>query len=218
MPESLNIAIVLCSSRKPRVCPQIARFVKNCILDSSPVLTDLQKPELTLIDLEKWNLPLFDESGIPSQIKNGKYDHEHTRAWSREIQKYDGFIFVVPQYNWGYPAVVKNAIDFLYHEWSNKAALVVSYGGHGGSKCNAQLTEVLQGVKMIPVEGGVQLAFPDRETLVKAVQGAEIAMAANDSDSGAAIWSEERKTIAEAFQKLLDTIMSTKVKTVLSEK
>ncbi|KAJ5911081.1 uncharacterized protein N7473_000384 [Penicillium subrubescens] len=162
-------------------------------------------PQLSLIDLSTHPLPFFNEPTIPSQIKHpSEYSHEHTRAWSAEITSYAAFIFAVPQYNWGYPAVVKNAIDYLYHEWSGKPAFVVSYGGHGGGKCNRQLREVLEGVKMI-VEGGVELRFPGRDVLGKAVRGEDIGlkMVGGEQGEGMEFWEEEAKAIGEAYEGLL---------------
>lgn len=120
--ETSPIAVILCSTRKPRVCPQIAAFVTQIIKTTRP--TDEEAPHnLQLVDLAEWNLPMFDEPTIPSQIKDYKnYVQPHTRAWSQEIQKYSGFIFILPQYNWGYPAVIKNAIDYLFNEWHDKPA------------------------------------------------------------------------------------------------
>jgi NAD(P)H-dependent FMN reductase len=98
-----------------------------------------------LVDLADWPLPMDDEAGIPAL---GGYDQEHTRAWSRKIAGADAFVFVTPQYNRGYPAALKNAIDHLYAEWIGKPVAIVSYGGHGGDKCAAQLRQVTEGLKM----------------------------------------------------------------------
>jgi NAD(P)H-dependent FMN reductase len=89
-----------------------------------------------------WPLPMSDEPSIPA---NGVYANEHTHAWSRKIAAADGFIFVTPQYNWGYPASLKNALDHLYKEWTGKPAAIVSYGYRGGVKAAAQLHQVLEG-------------------------------------------------------------------------
>jgi NAD(P)H-dependent FMN reductase len=107
---------------------------------------------ISSIDLRSHPLPLLDESGIPAKYPAANptphYTHEHSRAWSTEILKHSAFIFVTPQYNWGYPAAIKNAIDYLFHEWTGKPALVVSYGGHGGGKAAAQLVQVCEGLRM----------------------------------------------------------------------
>lgn len=118
---SRSIAVILCSSRQPRVCPQVAEFVIETFENwTSSLSAELHGPPLAklhLIDLAAWNLPLFDEPKIPSQVtSHSDYGQPHTRAWSLEIQKYSAFIFILPQYNWGYPAVIKNAIDYLFHE------------------------------------------------------------------------------------------------------
>lgn len=145
---------------------------------------------------------MFNESNVPSQIHSyTEYDHAHTQSWSQEVQGYDAFIFVTPQYNWGYPAVLKNAIDYLFNEWKGKAAMIVSYGGHGGGKANAQLKQVLQGVEMKPIEKKVELAFPNRELLVKAARGGDLGLA-----NGGGAWSDQKGSIIDAYTELLETV------------
>ncbi|TVY51988.1 NAD(P)H-dependent FMN reductase LOT6, partial [Lachnellula suecica] len=157
---SPSIGLILCSNRQPRVCPQIASIV------TSTLSTIPSYPATTIIDLETWNLPMYNEPGIPAQIQDPSgYAQAHARAWSAEISKHDAFIFVMPQYNWGYPAVLKNAIDYLYNEWKGKPAMIVSYGGHGGGKAAEQLKQVLTGVQMKVVDIMPALAFLGREML-----------------------------------------------------
>lgn len=150
---------------------------------------------------------MFNESNVPSQIHSyADYDHAHTQSWSQEVQGYDAFIFVTPQYNWGYPAVLKNAIDYLFNEWKGKAAMIVSYGGHGGGKANAQLKQVLQGVEMKPIEKKVELAFPSRELLVKAARGGDLGLA-----NGGGAWSDQKESIIGAYTELLETVSANAV-------
>ncbi len=111
-----------------------------------------------LIDLKDWPLPMDDEPGIPAL---GSYDQSHTRAWSAKIQQAAGFVFVTPQYNWGYPAPLKNALDHLYKEWRDKPAVIATYGGHGGGKCSAQLRQVLEGLHMRPLPTAPQFTLTD---------------------------------------------------------
>jgi NAD(P)H-dependent FMN reductase len=101
-----------------------------------------------IVDLKDWHLPFGDEPGIPAK---GIYMHDHTKAWSAKIAGVDGFVIVSPQYNWGYPAVLKNALDHLYKEWSGKPLAIVTYGGRGGGKCAEQLRHVAAGLNMRPV-------------------------------------------------------------------
>lgn len=133
-----TILVIIGSTRPQRIGPSIAAWVAD--LGKAIVPADYE-----IIDLRDWPLPMDDEPGIPAQ---GHYQQEHTRAWSRKIASAEGFIFVTPQYNWGYPAPLKNAIDHLYAEWRGKAAMIVTYGGHGGGKCAEQLNQVLSGIKM----------------------------------------------------------------------
>ena len=103
---------------------------------------------IEVVDLKDWPLPMDDEPGVPAA--HG-YAFAHTSAWSAKVSQADAFVFVTPQYNWGYPAPLKNALDHLYKEWSGKPAMIVSYGSRGGGKCARQLRQVLKGLHMKPV-------------------------------------------------------------------
>jgi len=133
-----RVAVVIGSTRTNRICPDIARWVVS-----------VAQPESTLryklVDLADVDLPFLDEPRPPA---HGGYVHEHTRRWSALAGSYDAFAFVLPQYNWGYPAVLKNALDFLYDEWAAKPAGIVTYGNHGGGKAATQLQQVLTGLHM----------------------------------------------------------------------
>lgn len=129
------------SVRAGRRCPQIARWVLSLAEESGDLSYEI-------VDLKEWHLPLGDEPGIPAK---GIYAHDHTRAWSTKVARADGFIIVSPQYNWGYPAALKNVLDHLYGEWSGKPLVIVTYGGHGGDKCAEQLRQVASGLELRPV-------------------------------------------------------------------
>jgi NAD(P)H-dependent FMN reductase len=102
-----------------------------------------------LVDLKDVALPLLDEPGHPVL---GQYAHDHTKAWSAIVAEADAFVFVMPEYNHGYTAPLKNALDFLSAEWRNKAAGFVSYGGvSGGLRAVQSLKPVLQALRMVPV-------------------------------------------------------------------
>ncbi|MCJ1314496.1 hypothetical protein MMC25_008178 [Agyrium rufum] len=167
------------------------------LLPSEPALP--AKATLSVIDLAAWNLPMFDEPSIPSQVHDSsEYGQPHTRAWSAEVQKYSGFVFVLPQYNWGYPAVVKNAIDYLFNEWRGKSAMIISYGGHGGTHGAKQLRQVLEAVGMRVADSMPALTFPSRQAVVAATKGENINLLGNDSP-----WASEREVIVKAFDDLL---------------
>lgn len=179
--------------------PQVADFVAETFEQWKSSPTKPTFANLQMIDLEAWNLPMYDEPAIPSQIHHhSEYQHEHTQKWSQEIQKHSAIIFVTPQYNWGYPAVLKNAIDYLFFEWNNKPAAIVTYGGHGGIKCAAQLRQVLEGTRMKIAETMPALSFGSRETLVHAAKGEDIHALGEDS-----IWKSERGNIRKALDELM---------------
>lgn len=140
--DSHRIAVVIGSTRPTRICAGIATWVQNAAAQASPL-------QYELLDLADAGLPFLDE---PLMAASRQYEHEHTRAWSRVVSSYDGFLFIFPQYNWGYPAVLKNALDFLYDEWRNKPASFLTYGTRGGSQAAAQFATVLRGLHMRTVE------------------------------------------------------------------
>jgi NAD(P)H-dependent FMN reductase len=144
------IFIIIGSVRPRRISPAVAAWVAE--IGRSAIEATFE-----LVDLRDWHLPMDDEPGIPAR---SGYSQPHSRAWSDRIATADAFVFVTPQYNWGYPAPLKNAIDHLYAEWRDKPAAIVTYGGHGGGKCAAQLREVLGGLKMRVAETMPALTLP----------------------------------------------------------
>ena len=142
-----RIAVVIGSTRPNRICTGIAQWVLDAAQQGSPL-------QYELVDLAAVGLPFLDE---PLMAALGQYEHEHTRAWSRTVSSYGGFVFVFPQYNWGYPAPLKNALDFLYHEWSGKPATSVTYGTRGGARAADQFHEVLTGLHLHPLQERLEL-------------------------------------------------------------
>lgn len=136
-----GILVIVGSVRKQRICRDVADWV-------AAIGREIAQVPVEVVDLKDWPLPMDDEPGIPAAHP---YDTGHTREWSRKIAAARGFVFVTPQYNWGYPAALKNALDHLYKEWSGKPALIVTYGSHGGGRCARQLRQVLKGLHMKPL-------------------------------------------------------------------
>jgi NAD(P)H-dependent FMN reductase len=116
--SDLRIGIILGSTRPGRKGEQVAKWV----LEQASKRDDAT---YELVDLADFNLPHLDEV-IPASA--GQYANDHTKAWAAAIDSYDGFVFVTPEYNHSTSAALKNAIDFIYGEWNNKAAGFVSYG------------------------------------------------------------------------------------------
>lgn len=104
--------------------------------------------------------PVMDDT-ISAMVSSGDYLDPNVREWSKLVASCDGFLILTPQFNWGYPGDLKNAMDHLYHEWRNKPIMLMTYGGHGGGKCGIQLRQVLQGLKMKVVANEVSIALPE---------------------------------------------------------
>src|SRR3954449_11581843 len=119
-----RIGIILGSTRPGRNGEQVAKWV----LDIAAQRTDA---EFELVDLLDYKLPHLDEAVPPSL---GQYSQPHTLEWADKIRSFDGFIMVTPEYNHSTSGALKNAIDFLFGEWNNKAVGFVSYGAQGGTR------------------------------------------------------------------------------------
>jgi len=146
-----SAALVIAGSVRPqRIAPRVAEWVAE-------VGRETTGGSFETVDLRDWPLPMDDEPAVPA---SGDYAGAHTRAWSRRVGAADAFVFVTPQYNWGYPAPLKNALDHLYREWGGKPAMIVTYGGRGGDKCAGQLLQVCEGLHMLPVATAPRLMLP----------------------------------------------------------
>ncbi len=146
-----KILIILGSTRQNRQGETVARWIAECASRRTDV-------RFELVDLKDWPLP-FLESPVPPAY--GQYD-ETVRPWADLVASADGFLFITPEYNHGYPAVLKNALDHLYHEWGHKPAAVVSYGASGGGyRAAEQLRQVFVELRMVPVreQVGVPVAW-----------------------------------------------------------
>jgi NAD(P)H-dependent FMN reductase len=144
----VRIGIIIGSTRPGRVGDQVARWV----LEHAAPRDDA---EFELVDLVDYALPHLDEA-IPASA--GKYANEHTRAWAQKVASFDGFVFVTPEYNHSTSGALKNAIDFVYGEWNNKAAGLVSYGAAAsGARAAEHLRLVLGELQIADVRQ--QVAF-----------------------------------------------------------
>jgi NAD(P)H-dependent FMN reductase len=113
--------------------------------------------DITVVDLAALDLPLLDE---PNHPRLRQYMHQHTKDWSATVDASDAFVIVTPEYNHGYPAALKNAIDYLQQEWCDKPVGFVSYGGvSAGTRAVQQLKEVVTTLKMLPVFEAVSIPF-----------------------------------------------------------
>jgi NAD(P)H-dependent FMN reductase len=144
-----RIGIILGSTRPNRNGEQVARWVYD-------IASRRDDAEFELVDLRDYPLPHLDEPLPPSM---GQYQNEHTKAWAEKIASFDGFVIVTPEYNHSTSGVLKNAIDYLYAEWNNKAVGFVSYGGVGGARAAEHLRLVAGELQMADVRQQVALSM-----------------------------------------------------------
>jgi NAD(P)H-dependent FMN reductase len=152
----IRIAIVIGSTRPSRKGEAVARWVYD-------IASRRKDAEFELVDIRDYNLPLLDEPVPPSA---GQYSKPHTKAWAAKIGSFDAFVFVTPEYNHGTSGALKNALDFLYKEWNNKAAGFVSYGSAGGTRAVEQLRLTMAELQIATVRAQVMLSlFTDFENM-----------------------------------------------------
>lgn len=147
--SQVRIGIIIGSTRPGRVGEQVAQWV----LEQASTREDAR---FELVDLADVALPNLDEA-LPAFL--GQYANEHTRSWSETVDSFDGYVFVTPEYNHSIPGGLKNAIDFVYQEWNNKAAGLVSYGSAGGTRAAEHLRLILGEVQIADVRQQVSFSL-----------------------------------------------------------
>lgn len=144
-----RIAVIVGSTRRHRRGKAVADWTLETARSRGPADTVFE-----LVDVAEFHLPVLDESA-PALYRT--YEHEHTKHWAAAIDAFDGYVFVTPEYNHGVPGGLKNAIDYLFYEWNDKAAGFVSYGVHGGVRAVEQLRQIAAELKLADVR--TQVAF-----------------------------------------------------------
>jgi NAD(P)H-dependent FMN reductase len=150
--STLNIKVIVGSTRANRFSDKPARW----IYDAASKRPDLA---VELLDLREYPLPFFEEAMPPGMAKDG-YTNPAVVKWRDKIREGDGFIICTPEYNHGYPAVLKNALDYVYFAWSRKAVAFVSWGGAGGVRSVEQLRAVTVELDMAPSRFAVHIPNP----------------------------------------------------------
>jgi NAD(P)H-dependent FMN reductase len=148
--NKLNIKIILGSDRPSRFGIQPAQW----ILEEAKKIENF---EVELLDLKDYPMPFFNEAISPSRITE-PYKQEFVAAFTKKIAEADGFIIVTPEYNHGYTAVLKNALDYVYKEWNKKPVSFVGYSALGAVRAIEQLRQVVAELEMYSVRSGVYLA------------------------------------------------------------
>ena len=157
------ISVIVGSTRQGRFSEKPAQWIFH----------QLKKRDVDarLLDLRDFPMPFFDQAVPPASPGRPPYENEMVRKWTAAIGASDGFIFVTPEYNYGPPAVLKNAIDWVYPEWNRKAAAFVSYGGAMGARSVQQLRETAIEVQLAPIRSSVHIPVA---TLMAHFQGGDV--------------------------------------------
>lgn len=145
-----TLQILIASTRPGRVGLPVARWFHRRALAHGGF-------DVQLVDLAEVDLPFMDEPDHP-RLRN--YTHQHTKDWSATVEAADAFVFVMPEYNYGFNAPLKNALDYLHHEWAYKPVGLVSYGGvAAGTRAAQMLKQVVTTLKMTPLVESVSIPF-----------------------------------------------------------
>jgi NAD(P)H-dependent FMN reductase len=195
-----SIAIITTSTRTPRVGPHVSALVKS-LLEKPAKANNIT---LAPVDLAEFKLPIYDEAVVPgminpSQPDGPRFSHAASIAWSNEIKRHDGYVLVIPEYNYGLTGATKNAIDYLMHEWKGKPVGVVSYGIQGGALASEQAAHVLGKMGLKVAETKPQLQF-------KGAQGPDLMGAMLKGELGeesAKTWREDKgEEILKVFEEV----------------
>lgn len=148
----VKIQIIIGTTRQNRFSEKAASYIYQ----------EAQKKEgieVELVDLRDYPLPFFDAPTGPSMFEMMKYTYsnEVAKKWTSKIAGADGYIIVMGEYNHGYPAVLKNALDYLFKEWNRKAVGFVSYGSAGGARSVEQLRQVVVELQMVPIRNAIHI-------------------------------------------------------------
>ena len=181
----LKIAIIIGSTRPGRNGEAVAKWV----YEIAHKRTDA---EFELVDIKDFNLPLLDEP-VP-----GQHAKEHTKAWAAKIDSFDAYVFVTPEYNHATSGALKNAIDFLYKEWNNKAAGFIGYGGASGTRAVENLRLVMAEIQVADVRAQVGLSlFTDFESFSVFKPGPKQEQSVNAMLDQVIAWGGALKTLRE---------------------
>ena len=146
----MTISVIIGSTRQGRFSEKPAQWILQQLKKRDAI-------EARLLDLREFPMPFFDHPMPPAAPGRAPYEHAVVKKWTAQIAASDGFVFVTSEYNYGPPAVLKNAIDWVYPEWNRKAAAFVSYGSVMGARSVQQLRETVIELQMAPIRTSVHI-------------------------------------------------------------
>lgn len=151
MDSKLKVKVIIGSTRQGRFGDKPAAWMAG----EAAMRPDM---DVEVLDLRDYQLPFFDEAVSPS-YKSEPYKNEAVARWTAKVADGDAFIIVAPEYNHGYTAVLKNALDYVYQEWNNKAVAFVTYGSAMGARSVEQLREVAVELQMAPIRNAIHMPY-----------------------------------------------------------
>jgi len=182
----LKVAIITGSTRPGRKSEAVARWVYDIAARRSDA-------SFEVVDIAAFDLPLLDET-LPPLVN--QYEKPHTKAWAAKISTFDAFVFVTPEYNHSTSGALKNAIDFLYREWNDKAAGFVGYGSVGGTRAVEHLRLIMGEIKVAAVRSQVALSlYTDFEHFSTLRPGPQQQAAVNAMLDDLVAWGQALRTL-----------------------
>lgn len=185
----LRIAIIIGSTRPQRIGAAVGQW-------AHAIARQRTDAEFALLDLADFDLPLLDEPVPPAM---GQYSQPHTKRWAETIASFDAFVFVTAEYNHGIPGALKNALDFIYAEWNDKAAGFISYGSALGVRAVESLRLVMGELQIADVRAQVMLSlFTDFENMQTFKPDARHEKSLNTMLDQLIAWGGALRTLREA--------------------
>jgi NAD(P)H-dependent FMN reductase len=188
------ISVIIGSTREGRFSEKPAGWILQHLKKRDGV-------DARLLDLRDFQMPFFDQAVTPASPGRAPYANEAVQRWTAAIAQSDGFVFVAPEYNFGPPAVLKNALDWVYPEWNRKAAAFVSYGSALGARSVQQLRAIFVELQLAPIRTAVHIPIA---TLMAHFQGGDVAAGLAELDARAGMliddllwWTAALKTARE---------------------
>lgn len=149
----LHVKVIVGSTRPNRFSEKTLPWLTAALDTTEGIVYEV-------LDLKEWQLPFFDYPMSPAYITNGQYPNEVATKFAEKIKEADAFLIIAPEYNHGYSAVLKNALDSVYAEWNQKAVGFISYGSVGGGRVVEQLRQVAVELQMAPIRNAVHIQAP----------------------------------------------------------
>ncbi|MBP6923981.1 MAG: NAD(P)H-dependent oxidoreductase [Candidatus Pacebacteria bacterium] len=149
----LNVKVIVGSTRPSRFSEKVLPWLET-------ELGNRNDMNIEVLDLREYELPYFDMPMSPAYVQNGEYGNDVVNAWAKKIGEADAYLIIAPEYNHGYTAVLKNALDVVYGEWNKKAVGFVSYGSVGGGRVVEQLRQVAVELQMASTRNAVHIQAP----------------------------------------------------------